>query len=246
MNKRNLPDRYTDLREEKGISQTERAKELECNKQYISKIENGERGLSLAMLEKYADFFNVSTDYLLGRTDVKSTDTKIQSVCKYTGLNEDNVKMLNSAKEYETIEKDSYHYKFSSLETINLILTYSDYRGTLIYDLRDALNLDLSKDECDLDTEIRKRFPDFYKWFCGEGHILCNHSYRNFLKESVIKQVDRMIQDMLQNNNPTELEKRLVQKHRNELDDFLDTYRQFTDYNINEVKERNNKGLNDN
>lgn len=94
MKKRNLPDRYTDLRVEKGISQTELAKEIDCNKQYISLIEKGDRDLSITMLERYADFFNVSTDYLLGRTDIKSTDTTIQSVCEYTGLSEKAIQLV--------------------------------------------------------------------------------------------------------------------------------------------------------
>jgi transcriptional regulator with XRE-family HTH domain len=88
MEKRNLPDRYTDLRVEKNLSQTDLAKALDCNKQYISKLESGERTISLMLLEKYADFFNVSTDYLLGRTDIKTNNTKVQDICKYTGLSE--------------------------------------------------------------------------------------------------------------------------------------------------------------
>ncbi len=96
MNKRNLSDRYTDLRIEKGLSQTELAAALSCNKQYISKFEDGSRSLSLSMLEKYADFFSVSTDYLLGRTDVKSNNSDIQSVCEYTGLSDKAVTNMRS------------------------------------------------------------------------------------------------------------------------------------------------------
>ena len=96
MNKRNLSDRYTDLRIEKGLSQTELAAALECNKQYISKFEDGTRSLSLTMLEKYADFFGVSTDYLLGRSDVKTADTDIKAICEYTGLSEDVIIILRT------------------------------------------------------------------------------------------------------------------------------------------------------
>lgn len=239
MKKRDLPDRYTDLRIEKGISQTELAKEFDCNKQYISLIESGDRDLSITMLERYAGFFNVSTDYLLGRTDIKSTDTTMQSVCEYTGLNEDNVKMLNSAKEYETIEKNNLDFKFSSLDTINLLLTQLDYQGTIIYELRDALNLDLSKDECDLENEIIEKFPDFDNWIGGKGHIMCNNTFRDFIKTSVTGQTDRMIEEILKNNNPTEREKYIAQKFKDKLNDFLDTYRQFTDYNFCMVKKWN-------
>lgn len=129
MKKRNLPDRYTDLRVEKGISQTELAKELDCNKQYISLIEKGDRDLSITMLERYADFFNVSTDYLLGRTDIKSTDTTVQSICEYTGLSE---KALNeiikcnrhiSTNNFKSVVTEEYKF----INALNYLLESDDF-----------------------------------------------------------------------------------------------------------------------
>jgi transcriptional regulator with XRE-family HTH domain len=38
--------------------------------------------------------YNVSTDYLLGLTDVKTNDTTLQSVCEYTGLSEEAIKTI--------------------------------------------------------------------------------------------------------------------------------------------------------
>jgi transcriptional regulator with XRE-family HTH domain len=101
MNKRNLPDRYTDLRVEKGLSQTELAKAFDCNKQYISKVESGERSLSSKLLEKYADFFGVSTDYLLGRTDIKTTDTQLKDVCEYLKISEAAVNSVLDITEFD-------------------------------------------------------------------------------------------------------------------------------------------------
>lgn len=123
MKKRNLPDRYTDLRTEKGISQTELANQLDCNKQYISKIENGERSLSLSLLERYANFFNVSTDYLLGRTDIKSTDTTIQDFCEYIGCNEAVVEVFKYEynRYIDDFEDEEYQKTYNSI--INKILS---------------------------------------------------------------------------------------------------------------------------
>lgn len=95
---RKLPDIYMDLRNEAGLSQTELANAINCNKQYVSKIEDGSRTLSINMLIKYADYFNVSVDYLLGRTDVKSTDPNIKQICEYTGLSEAAVNCLIRSK----------------------------------------------------------------------------------------------------------------------------------------------------
>lgn len=45
-------------------------------------------------LSKIADYYGVSTDYLLGRTNIPTTDTEIKAVCEYTGLSEKAVKVL--------------------------------------------------------------------------------------------------------------------------------------------------------
>lgn len=95
MDKRNLTDRYADLRIEKELSQTELAAALGVSKQIISAYENGDRPLSLDNLLKYADFFGVSADYLLGRTDIKTPKINVQKICDYTGLSENTVERLH-------------------------------------------------------------------------------------------------------------------------------------------------------
>lgn len=94
MDKRNLPDRYTDLREELKLSQTELATKLDVSKQSISAYENGDRMPNADQLIKYANFFHVSTDYLLGLTDVKSANADLIAACKCTGLTEGAIQNL--------------------------------------------------------------------------------------------------------------------------------------------------------
>lgn len=61
--------RLKELRKEKGISQLKLAMDLSANQNTISRYETGEREADYEMLIKIADYFNVSVDYLLGRTD---------------------------------------------------------------------------------------------------------------------------------------------------------------------------------
>ncbi len=58
-----------ELRKAKGISQIKMAMDLNTNQNTISRYETGEREPSINDLIKIADYFNVSVDYLLGRTD---------------------------------------------------------------------------------------------------------------------------------------------------------------------------------
>ena len=57
------------LRKEKGISQLKLALDLNMNQNSISRYENLEREADYTTLIKFADYFHVSIDYLLGRTD---------------------------------------------------------------------------------------------------------------------------------------------------------------------------------
>lgn len=57
------------LRKEKGLSQVKLAEALHVSKACISMIEVGINEPTANTLIKYADFFQCSTDYLLGRED---------------------------------------------------------------------------------------------------------------------------------------------------------------------------------
>ena len=57
------------LRNEKGNTQREMALFIEKTERHYQDIEAGKINISSMMLLKLADYFEVSTDYLLGRTD---------------------------------------------------------------------------------------------------------------------------------------------------------------------------------
>ncbi len=61
--------RLKELRKKKKISQLKLAMDLNLNQNSISRYENGEREADYATLIAFADYFNVSIDYLLERTD---------------------------------------------------------------------------------------------------------------------------------------------------------------------------------
>lgn len=61
--------RLKELRKQKHISQLKLAMDLDMNQNSISRYENHEREADYNTLIKFADYFNVSIDYLLERTD---------------------------------------------------------------------------------------------------------------------------------------------------------------------------------
>ena len=60
-------ERIRALREDRDLSQ----KQLHCSQQVYSNYELGQRDIPTAILIALADFYDTSTDYILGRTDEK-------------------------------------------------------------------------------------------------------------------------------------------------------------------------------
>lgn len=63
--------RIRDLREDTDKKQQEVAGYLGCDQSLYSKYERGERVFPLEYADRLADFYGVSVDYLLGRTEIK-------------------------------------------------------------------------------------------------------------------------------------------------------------------------------
>lgn len=61
--------RLKEIRKARGISQVKMAMDLNVSQNTISRYETGEREADYAMLIRIADYFGVSIDYLLCRTD---------------------------------------------------------------------------------------------------------------------------------------------------------------------------------
>ena len=86
------------LREEAGLNQSQLADKLGVSRGSISFYENGDRIPDIEFLHKVSEYFDVSADWLLGLSDVKSTDIEIKGTCNYTGLSEAAIKNIIVAK----------------------------------------------------------------------------------------------------------------------------------------------------
>ena len=64
-------NRLKELRKEKRLTLRELAEQLHMTNSSISMMENEQRGISNDNLKTFCDFFNVSSDYLLGISDIR-------------------------------------------------------------------------------------------------------------------------------------------------------------------------------
>ncbi len=64
--------RIKDLREDKDLTQKQIADFLMCDQSLYSKYERGERPLPLEYADKLAEYYGVSIDYLICKTNIKN------------------------------------------------------------------------------------------------------------------------------------------------------------------------------
>ena len=64
--------RIRELREDRDLTQKQVAQMLGMSQTGYSKYETGENDIPTSVLQRLADFYNVSVDYLLGRTNQKA------------------------------------------------------------------------------------------------------------------------------------------------------------------------------
>ena len=112
-------------------------------------------GMGADRLCVLADFYGVSTDYLLGITDIPTTDMSIRAICDYTGLTEASVDFLHF---YISKEQNNMYVggftgdMFSPKMLINEILgrdTFSSALDKFVSEFCDGVN-DAVEPETDL------------------------------------------------------------------------------------------------
>lgn len=70
-------ERLKKLRKKEKLTQKDIATFLNISQPAYQQFESGKKKMNLETMEKLADYFNVSTDYLLGKTDIPEPESDI-------------------------------------------------------------------------------------------------------------------------------------------------------------------------
>ena len=97
-----IAERIRWLRTSRGMEQEKLASEIGVTRKTINVYEGekNKKGIPTDIIIKIAKVFNVTTDYLLGLTDLESTDITYKKIHKVIGLTDDAISVL---QEYNTI-----------------------------------------------------------------------------------------------------------------------------------------------
>ena len=79
-----FPTRLRELLAPKGVTITALADKLEISRQAVSQYQDGSTQPNLQSLAEIAKYFGVSTDWLLGLTDMRTPNMDVRAIANYT------------------------------------------------------------------------------------------------------------------------------------------------------------------
>lgn len=110
-----FPMKLRALRKELGLTQQEVGDLIGLTKTSIGLYENGDNIPDVKTLYKLTELFNVSADYLIGKTDVRSANIDIAGICNTTGLSEEAIIGLSDYRTYKEKQIVFLNYLLKSL-----------------------------------------------------------------------------------------------------------------------------------
>ena len=116
-------ERLRTLIDETELPRQAIADEMGCDVSTITKHYNGTRNLTTDFIVMYARYFNVSADWLLGLSEVRTVSPDTAMICRVTGLDDKAVQTLSAINDPTNFESPK-----EIIGTLNYILGELDYR----------------------------------------------------------------------------------------------------------------------
>lgn len=138
-NDETIGQRIGKLRTERNESQEALAKAIDEARETIKHWENGTRRIKAESIVKLSEHFGVTSDYLLGLSNVKSTEKSVQIACEVTGLSEAAIESLTSF-DLELIPhaKKTLNALLESPHFHSLLADLSTYLWAISYEIREG------------------------------------------------------------------------------------------------------------
>lgn len=116
-------ERLRRLIDETGLARQAIADEMGCDVSTVTKHYNGTRNLTIDFIAMYARYFNVSSDYLLGLSEVRTVSPDTAMICRVTGLDDKAVRTLSEINEPTNFESPK-----EIIKTLNYLIGELNYR----------------------------------------------------------------------------------------------------------------------
>ena len=135
----NFPQRLRELIKEKGETQQGLADYIGRTRQLISYYSDGSSSPDWKTLARIAEYFGVTSDYLIGLSDAKQAESA--DIVNQLGISEENINKFKELKaDADEAEEDFPHVKFiqavneviSELFEHNIFTLYADFCNTVL------------------------------------------------------------------------------------------------------------------
>lgn len=160
------------LREKADLSQSQLAKELSVSRGAISFYENGERCPSIDFLYDTAEFFDVSYDYLMGKSSCENPE----NLSKITFLSDDSVRFLeayqNTIYNKYSPSWDLLNYVFSHPNAAQIIFLFTENIVFTAYCLRKISNKESFSDDDLNQLRVFTSENTAYRFSCRINEII--------------------------------------------------------------------------
>ena len=173
-------ERLKELRAEKGIRSEDAAEVFGVSRATLSAYEMGKSVPDLNVLNKMADFYGVSTDYICGRTNVKKS---LQADTSSVKLSQSDVNKISELSDSETvglsllINSAQFKKMVKALAVCYISAFYLDY-----YNERESKRSIIRNAVDDFFSELS--YPILHYTF-GGSELVCGEFQKNFSKEYV-------------------------------------------------------------
>lgn len=203
--------RVKEARQDMGLTQEQFADKFGYARVTLAKLEAGIRDFKSTEIITLAEQLNVSCDYLLGKTDVKSPDTNIQAISDYTGLSKEAIEILND------IQQGTKGRHFTKISDMHAYIIENNHDSLYEYKiLLYVINLLLSKEkEMKLFELIKNYLTHEYTNINTESVLIDEKSEEHLdthirLKDKKTEKIWSISVDTIQNILLIEIQKKLV------------------------------------
>ena len=166
-----------------GETQEQAANRFGVSRQGFGNWLNGRTQPDYDALCKLAEYYNVSTDYLLGRTDVKTPDTELKTVCEVTDLSESAVKKIIKLKSPTIISQIIENPEFD--EMINALSSALCFRHLALPDKK-------VMEQINKELESNPHSP-FWQYALATAKGGLSPYYKQQLSELICKVYDKIL-----------------------------------------------------
>lgn len=172
--------RIKELREDRGLSQGKLADELGISRGALSYYESYQRTADISMLVKFASYFGVTTDYLLGLSDNRTPETA--GIGEVTGLSDEAIGLLKEAKQYSDIEIEQDNPGATSSDIFSAMIEAVDQYPQVIITTESVIHRATSfVEERHVMSDVYEKYPDAFEEIYKDGTIVSGKDYLDLL-----------------------------------------------------------------